>query len=55
MKLEDINVTDKEILQDMLSSLELQLTWPYTEEEKAELAQKKEEIIQLLKKYDEEN
>lgn len=39
----------------MLNAIELQLTWPYSEEEKAGLKQDRDAIMKLLIKYDEEH
>lgn len=56
MKLtDDIEVDDREFLQDMLNALELQLTWPYSAEEKAGFKQDRDAIMKLLNKHDEEH
>ena len=54
-EIEGIQVEDRRFLQYMLNAIELQLTWPYSEEEKADLKKRRDEIIKALSEYDEEH
>lgn len=49
-----MHVEDKEMLQYLLNALELQLTWPYSDEEKAEMKQERDVLLKLLANYDDD-